>query len=139
MKIKITTGVEEGFQIAPMIDCVFQLMIFFMTASHMHSQFDLPPVQIPVASYAHVSKGLPADRRFVSVQADGTILLGGETANLDQVKESIRKQLREIPDLKVVVRADRALKFKPVRAVMQACAEGGASEVIFSTFESETQ
>ena len=136
MKINIPSTAEDGFQIAPMIDCVFQLMIFFMSASHMHTQLDMPAVDIPVASYSHVAEGLPADRRFVSIQTDGTILIGGQEATLDQVKEVVRKQLRQIPDLKVVVRADKKLKHNTVREVMQACAEGGASEVIFSTFES---
>ena len=138
MKLRMPQMEDVGFQMAPMIDCVFQLMIFFMCASHLHLTLDAPPIKVPVATNASIPQELSSDRRYITIQADGTVMLGGTTATLDQVREEIAKAQKEIPTLKIFLRADRAIKHKKVREVMNACAESGASEIIFAAFQSET-
>jgi biopolymer transport protein ExbD len=139
MKIN-TPGMEDvGFQMAPMIDIVFQLMIFFMCASHLHVTLDAPKITMPVAPKASIPTGLTPDRRNITVKADGTILLNAQPITLDQLKKAVADARKEIPTLKIFLRADAQLKHKKVREVMAACAEGGANDIIFAAYQSEGQ
>jgi biopolymer transport protein ExbD len=136
MKIKTPAHDDVGFQMAPMIDCVFQLMIFFMCASHLHVTLDSPPIQVPVAVNASIPEEL-TDRRYLTLQADGSVLLGGAPIPLAQVKTEIEKAVTAVPNLKIFLRADARLPHKKVKEVMSALAEGGASEIIFAAYQSE--
>ena len=129
---------DVGFQMAPMIDIVFQLMIFFMCASHLHMTLDNPEINVPVAPNASIPEELN-DRRYITVKADGTVMLGGTVVTLDQVRAEITKATKTIPDLKIFLRADASLRHKTVRETMAACAEGGAGEIIFAAYQSESQ
>ncbi|MCX6996572.1 MAG: biopolymer transporter ExbD [Kiritimatiellaeota bacterium] len=136
MKLKISME-DVGFQMAPLIDCVFQLMIFFMCASHLHLTLDAPPIEVPVAEHSSIPEELQ-NRRYVTIQFDGTIQLGGATVNLNVLRQEIAKAQKQMPDLKIFLRADRRLVHKKVREVMQVLAEAGAGEIIFATYQSET-
>ena len=137
MNLKVSME-DVGFQMAPLIDCVFQLMIFFMCASHLHLTLDAPPIEIPVAEHASIPEELQ-DRRYVTIQFDGTIHLGGTIVNLGSLRQEIAKAQKQIPDLKIFLRADRRLAHKKVREVMQTIAEAGAGEIIFASYQSENR
>jgi biopolymer transport protein ExbD len=137
MKLNCSGMEDVGFQMAPMIDIVFQLMIFFMCASHLHQTLDSPKIEVPVATNASIPEEL-VDRRYITIMEDGTVKLGGDTATIPQVKQEIEKARKTVPDIKIFLRADRRLKHKKVREVMQACADAGASEIIFAAYQSET-
>jgi biopolymer transport protein ExbD len=137
MKIKIPAMEDVGFQMAPMIDIVFQLMIFFMCASHLHATLDSPKIDMPVAPHASIPTELTPDRRYVTVKADGTILLNAQPITLDQLRTAVSQAHKEIPTLKIFLRADARLHHKKVREVMAACAEGGAGDIIFATYQAE--
>jgi biopolymer transport protein ExbD len=136
MRLRLPASEDVGFQMAPMIDCVFQLMIFFMCASHLHLTLDNPPIEVPVAANSSIPEEM-TDRRYLTVQEDGTILLGGTKVTLDIVRQEIGKAHNQIPDLKIFLRGDARVKHKQVREVMAACAEAGASEIIFAAYQSE--
>lgn len=136
MKLKVPGMEDVGFQMAPMIDIVFQLMIFFMCASHLHITLDNPAIEVPVAPNASIAEDLN-DRRYITIKADGTIMLGGSPATLDQVRTEISKVTPTVPNLKIFLRADAQLQHKVVRDVMRACADGGSSEIIFAAYQSE--
>jgi biopolymer transport protein ExbD len=135
MKIKLPAHDDVGFQMAPMIDCVFQLMIFFMCASHLHVTLDSPPIKVPVAPNASIPDVL-TDRRYLTLQADGTVLMGGAVVTLDQVRAEITKAVEKVPQLKIFLRADARLRHKDVKHVMNVLAESGASEIIFAAYQS---
>ncbi|MCF7817257.1 MAG: biopolymer transporter ExbD [Kiritimatiellales bacterium] len=141
MKFKIPVeGGDDEINMAPMIDMVFLLLIFFMVASHM-SKLDRRPVELPVADKSVVPENARGRQMITLESKDPT---GEDVAiymNLDEVKvESIapyiKKLLAENSDAEVYLRADRFVKHKHVKEVMAACAEGGVANVIFATFES---
>ena len=138
MKLRIPPMEDVGFQMAPMIDCVFQLMIFFMCASHLHLTVDAPQIEIPVASHASIADDM-SNRRYVTVKDDGTILLGGTVVTMSQLREEIAKAVKVNANIRVFLRADKRLKHKKVREAMQTIAESGVGDIIFATWQSETK
>jgi biopolymer transport protein ExbD len=137
MKIKIPAMEDVGFQMAPMIDIVFQLMIFFMCASHLHVTLEAPKIYMPVAAHASVPTELTPDRRNITVKVDGTVLLNAQPITLSQLRTAVAKAQKEIPTLKIFLRADARVEHKKVREVMAACAEGGAADIIFAAYQAE--
>jgi len=126
---------EDEVPMAPMIDMVFLLLIFFMVASHIN-QLEKVEIEVPVAENAKVPDEL-GDRRTVTIKEDGTIYLGTLPVDIEEVEPEIREHRKKVPGLKVYLRADKRLDHGEVRKVMEKCAAAGAAEIIFATYETE--
>lgn len=122
---------EPQMQMSSMIDMVFLLIIFFMTASHMISETN-KQLDIPDASHGILKKEKP-DRWTVNVMSDGTVFSGGADTpiEIDDLRQQVAASVQANPDLKVYLRADRTTPHKTVRQVMNAMAEAGVGDFIF--------
>jgi biopolymer transport protein ExbD len=120
---------------SPMIDLVFLLLIFFMTSSRLISYLQDPNVEVPIAYEAKVSKNVEG-RYVISVYADGSIHTGDGRVelSLEEFEERITRVHEARPDTKLLLRADRNVRHKRVREVIQASVRGGVSDVVFATF-----
>jgi biopolymer transport protein ExbD len=133
-------GGDDDINMAPMIDMVFLLLIFFMVASHM-SKMDRTPVELPVADKSTVPESA-LGRQLITIRSQDTtgeevdILMNLKVMDIEEVTPVVQKILAEDKDAEIYLRADRYAKHKHVREVMAACAEGGVANVIFATFES---
>lgn len=135
MKIQIPDDTGAGFQMAPMIDVVFLLIIFFMVAADMNQQ-ERVPVDIPLASNAERPED-PSGRGTITVKPNGDLFAGAQPVTLEQLSELARTRLAENPNFKLFLRADRATPHEHVRAAMVAAAEAGVGDIIFATYTSE--
>lgn len=124
---------EEEVQMAPMIDMVFLLLIFFIVASHFN-RLEKVEIEPPIADKSVVAKDA-SDRRVITIDADETIWMGMKPRTMEEISPVVEKERQRVPDLKIFLRADRRVKHKVVKDVMKACAEAGAHEIIFATFE----
>ena len=129
-----------NFNMAPMIDMVFQLLIFFMVESHFSTMQNVD-LQIPTAEHAVVPKERP-DRLVINIQKDGTMFCGNElTPTVDDLKSRVareiaeRKQLNLGEELKIYLRADKDTPHVHVRKVMNAMGELGIPDFIFGAFK----
>lgn len=132
MKLEIAGHEEPKFAMAPMIDMVFLLLVFFMCASHL-SQHQNIPLEIPTASKAVVPQDRP-DRWVVNIQRDGALFSGSDPITLDQLTRIVAQRLHEQPNLKVYLRADADADHRTVKRIMNRLAEGGISDFIFGVF-----
>ncbi len=141
MKFRIPIeGGDDDINMAPMIDMVFLLLIFFMVASHM-SKMDRTPVELPVANKS-IIPDTALGRQLITIRSqDATgekvdILMNLSKIEVEEIRPAVEKLLAENKDAEIYLRADRFAKHKHVKEVMAACAEGGVVNVIFATFES---
>jgi biopolymer transport protein ExbD len=123
---------ETKIQMAPMIDMVFLLIIFFMTASHLSSSKSLV-LDIPTADKGVVPKERP-NRWTVNVLRDGAIFSGQQPVTVDELKQLVAARLKTEPDLKVYLRADKATPHKQVKDVMGAMSSAGVGDFIFGVY-----
>jgi biopolymer transport protein ExbD len=133
MNINLPIENDPEFAMAPMIDMVFLLLVFFMCASHLSTTQSVP-LDIPTASKAVVPKERP-DRWIVNITKDGSVFSGSSPATIDDVTAMVKERLKEVPALKVYIRADVATPHKEVKKVMNALAEIGAADFIFGVFK----
>ncbi|MGE9293754.1 MAG: ExbD/TolR family protein [Puniceicoccales bacterium] len=125
---------EEEFQMAPMIDMVFLLLVFFMCVSTLAQAEKNVQLELPESEESDVPDDL-SDRGTVSVDAKGQPYLGAEAVSLEQMKDAITASLQENPRLRILVRADQAAQYGDIKKVLKACSEAGAYEVIYATYQ----
>ena len=131
-------GGEVGFNMTPMIDVVFQLIIFFLVSSHLAKQevqFKLP---LPTAQSGLKDKPTEKPRLTVNVLADGTLLLAGRQVTAEELRARLAERQNDLgKDVEVRIRGDRTTAYKHVEPVMLACARSGIWNVSYSVFRKE--
>ncbi len=134
MKIPLDTGPESSFNMSPMIDMVFLLLIFFMIASRFSVQQNIE-LEIPTAEKAAVPKERH-ERFTVNVLQDGGICIYGSPVPVspDDLREAFKREKTADPGTKVYIRADQEADFVHVRRVMTIMAEEGLDDSIFGAF-----
>jgi biopolymer transport protein ExbD len=132
MRIHIEQTEETKFQMAPMIDMVFLLIIFFMTASHLSSTKNMD-LEIPNAASGTVPKERP-DRWTVNILRDGSVFSGTQPVSLEELRTLVAARVQSDPAMKVYLRADKLTPHREVRLVMNAMAEAGVGDFIFGVF-----
>ncbi|MFA6172119.1 MAG: biopolymer transporter ExbD [Kiritimatiellales bacterium] len=139
MQFKIPTeGGDDEINMAPMIDMVFLLLIFFMVASHLTSM-ERVPVSLPVADKAKVPEEA-RDRQIITVQAEAnggvSYYMNLQKVDIKELSAEIARQQEKNENVRIYLRADRQVRHKHIKAVMEACAEAGIADIIFGVFES---
>jgi len=124
----------EDFQMAPMIDMVFLLLVFFMTVASVAKAQRQVELDLPESEESKVPDDA-SGRGILSVDAEGGFYIGEDARNLEQIKAAIRARLKADPELQVQIRADRATEYEHVRKLLKAAAEVGAYEIIYATYE----
>src|SRR5690606_20693367 len=120
---------------APMIDMVFLLLVFFMTASAMSQSGTRVALELPESESSQVPQDL-SDRVVVSVSADERIFWGAEELDLDALRERLAAAREESPNMKLRIRAGKTTPFGAVRRVMSAAAAEGVESYLYATLQS---
>jgi biopolymer transport protein ExbD len=133
MKALVVPDESIGFQMAPMIDIVFLLIIFFMVSANITQT---AKIKLDMPESAEARAGVDQSDRFtVSVTPDGAYFVGARMADLPSITQEIRVLQKSEPNLRLVIRADRKTPHGPIKALMAGCAEAGISNIIFAAHE----
>ena len=139
------SAASEGMNMTPMIDIVFQLIVFLMVANDM-SRKEIEDLDLPGARHAVEICGAP-DPLIVNLLPGGpgaapelrvrglALDLAGFRRFLGPEADRRRPAPGGPSDLPVLIRADRESRWQDVQWVMQACAgEGvGVRRIQFAT------
>ena len=128
MPLKTFPDEPTQMNLTPMLDVVFNLIIFFMVATRF-SQFERKiDVRVPRVAPAGALNPAPA-KRIINVYQDGQITLEGQTVTLDQLTAELAAASQRSRDLGVVVRGDGQGAFQNIAAVLNACRQAGVSDL----------
>ena len=119
-------GGEVGFNMTPMIDVVFQLIIFFLVSSHLAKQEVQLKLPLPTAQTGLQEKPSEKPRLTVNVLADGTMLLAGRQVTAEELRARLVERQKDLgKDVEVRIRGDRSTAYKHVEPVMLSCYRAG--------------
>jgi biopolymer transport protein ExbD len=124
----------EDFAMAPMIDMVFLLLVFFMTVASVAKSQRTVELDLPESEESKIPEDA-SGRGLLSVDADGIYYIGDEPRSLDEIKASITERIRREPELQIQIRADRETEYAAVQKLLKTAAESGAYEIIYATYE----
>lgn len=121
-----------GFQIAPMVDIVFLLLIFFLaTWSFARYETELEVV-VPTAQEGKETRRAKGEI-ILNVKADGSILLNRKVLSREELKESLEKIAGLYPDQAVILRGDENVSYKDIVGVLDICRASKIWNVAFAT------
>ena len=130
-QIEITEG---QFQIAPMIDVVFIMLVFFTAIAAMRqSERELEIKPPPAAVSSPIERNV--NDIIINIREDGAIIINRAEKSLDELHERLRLLRTTGTDASVLIRADGRTMHRDVAAVIDACVSTGVKKFSFITVE----
>ncbi|HUE71575.1 MAG TPA: biopolymer transporter ExbD [Pirellulaceae bacterium] len=115
--------------LTPMLDIVFNLIIFFMVAARFSELEERNiDVKVPQVKTSAQLSDVPK-KRTINVLKDGQITLDSRPVTLPQLTAELTESRRLRPDMSVVVRGDAQGTFQNVASVLTACREAGVNDM----------
>lgn len=125
---------EQGlrFNVTPLIDIIFLLIIFFLAASHFVRSETAEAVELPSATQGKDEEDQRTSRLIVTITADLEFKVADESVELSVVEEMILRGREESKDaFELRIRADEAVPYAIVEPIMLAAARAGVVDVKF--------
>jgi biopolymer transport protein ExbD len=133
---------EDGpeFQIAPMIDILLVLLVFFMSISSTEVLQRKNDVVLPVAQDEYSNRGghghAIINVTWSIIDNTGSVTIDGKTfTQAAQVRDYVRIKAQANPEMRVLFRADRDVRYDFMRTLMIAVGEAGIGKVEFAVVD----
>jgi len=123
---------EVSFQITPMIDLTFLLLIFFMVTQKITEQQLQVPVRLPVAVSAVAPE--QTEREIINLDGEGNYYIGDRPATTEELLAHLRMRFVDFPPLQIYLRADKDTPTKRIREFVEMATEVGAIDLIFGVY-----
>lgn len=141
MRIDFDDNDEKSIDLAPLLDCIFLLLIFFMVtttfkmdrANHLEI-----PLKVPrVASDEQSNQAQESKALTISVSRNGQYFLNSVKCELQDLHRILRRDATANPVRKIILVGDRQASFDQVAQVMDLCHLIGLTNVSVRVQRSE--
>ncbi len=111
-------------ELSPLIDCIFQLLIFFMLSS----TFLTPSIKLtlPTAEAGSVSA---IDKIMVTLSSDDTIYINKQQVTFETLGPEIRRLLQDSDEKIITIRGDSDINFSAFVRALDIAKKNGAVNV----------
>jgi biopolymer transport protein ExbD len=124
----------------PMIDIVFQLLIFFLVSSHIARQESQMALPLPVAESGKEDITTPHPRVTINVLPDRQVVLAGRRIDLAELPQRLERVVaQEGRDVEIRIRSDRRVPYRDIEPILSSCAQVGVWNVAFAVHRSQDQ
>jgi biopolymer transport protein ExbD len=120
-----------GFQIAPMVDILLVLLVFFIVTWNVSLSEREVDVKIPAASHSKESNPMIGEV-IVNVRKDGTILFNRQPINDDELVVKLQELAKLYPDQAVILRGDEKVAYSAIMNVLNDCKQANIWNVLFA-------
>lgn len=133
MKFRDTSIQQSAeLELAPMIDVVFQLLIFFIvTWQFARFERDMD-ISVPAAEESE-NMDRQQGEIIVNVQADGDIILNGRNVSEEELLSKLKAISDAYPDQAVILRGASEADFQSIINVLDEIKKAGIWNVAFAT------
>jgi biopolymer transport protein ExbD len=135
---------DPEFQIAPMIDILLVLLVFFMSISSTEVLQSNRDIRLPVAKEAKDAKENPGQiivnlainpiSNAVAISVNEKDF--GSPADLIPV---LQNHIQRNPMVRVLIRADKEVRYSVTKSLLEAVGKAGIANVTFSVVDKEAQ
>ncbi|MFK5923007.1 MAG: biopolymer transporter ExbD [Verrucomicrobiota bacterium] len=127
-----STPQEAEMELAPMIDVVFLLLIFFIVTWNSAQQERNVDVSVPAAE-----EGADPERQvgeiIVNVDKGGVIVVNGAVVTEDDLLARLHAISEEYPDQAVILRGDSKASFQHIINILDVCKKANIWNIAFAT------
>ena len=125
----------------PMIDVVFQLIIFFVLTLTMTEQKN-EDIVLAMGPHGPDMTTVEQDPRMslalvIEVDAKGTITMSGRPIRLEDVRSLVQRRFNKYGNIPVMIRGDYRTKHKDVRRILDTVTACGVGRVSFVALKKE--
>jgi biopolymer transport protein ExbD len=125
-----------GFMIAPMIDILLVVLVFFIVTWNFALAENELDVRVPSAAKANEPQPY-VGQVVINVKSDGAIVVNRQTKTGPELLEQLKKLSQLYPDQAVIVRGDEAVDYKHIVEVLDICRQADIWNVAFATGKPE--
>jgi len=127
---------EMGMNMTPMIDVVFQLIIFFVvTIAQQQKELEMD-LRLAMAPDGAAVKRKDPRTINVDVDADGRVYIARQRLSLPALRGILKNSVnRHGQTLPVVIRGDLSARHEYVRRVIDICSEAGLWKIKFAAIK----
>ncbi|MEO1496653.1 MAG: biopolymer transporter ExbD [Planctomycetota bacterium] len=129
MPLKTTGSEPLQLNLTPMIDVVFLLVIFFMTATQFAEVERAIELELPTVAEDGASVATPDQPSIVSVLADGRLLLGEREVDPPTLTSDLKQAVVDDAEHSVLIQCDAAASAQQWAHALAACRAAGVSDV----------
>ena len=135
MKRKGKALLEEGsVNLTPLIDCVFQLLIFFMVSTvFLHTR----GLDVDLPGKAEATEEQKRKDINIIIDAEGKIEVNGRRVSIGDLGPRIIEAMEETKNENVIIEADRETLHNTVVEVVDISREVGVKGIAFASVEQE--
>ncbi len=125
---------DQSLNLAPMIDVVFLLLIFFMVATTFATMEERVDLDLPQAESGTQSAESP-DELVLDVTEAGQVFVEGRAMSDDELADLMQRTARRNPSTPVTVRGDRTTDYGRIVQVLDLARVAGLENAGLSTRE----
>lgn len=120
-----TENEDHGIDLAPMLDFVLNLLIFFIITTSFVKEAGITVVKPDASTAEHRESG----NILIAIRENGDIWMDRQQVDMREVRTIIERLHIERPDDTVVIVADKASRASVLAEVMDNVRSGGISDV----------
>ncbi len=121
----------EPIQMAPLIDIVFLILVFFMATAvynDLESELDITLPTADSATTIERSQG----EIYINLRSDGSIVVSEREVTLDELQEVLDRVAEFFPGGSVIVRGDREAQLGRALQILNCCRKADIQNVAFA-------
>jgi len=136
MKFHHLNKKSASFDVTPLIDVVFLLLIFFMLTTTFVNLENRVKVNLPSGNFAAAE---PSENIIVTITENNTVYFNGKLIDPLKLTESVAEKIKEEPEKIVVLEADANVLHGKVIRIMDLLKKGGAERIAIATQPAEKE
>jgi biopolymer transport protein ExbD len=129
MPLKTPPPEAPEMNLIPMVDIMFNLIIFFLVGTEFATMERNIGLKVPEVVDRGAALTAAPERKVVNVDREGQISFEDNHVTLAQLAQRLSAAHSQYSDLGIVVRGDGRGRFQEVAEVLNACKQAGIQEL----------
>jgi len=127
------TGPNIAFNMAPLVDVVFLLIVFFIMLLNFSDVLNRE-IDLPLADAATPEQERTPAELTITIQNENSLFLGRQLLSLRQLGEALQERIQDPDRTTVTLRGDESLPYQTLQMVMEQVALSGVSRIHFAAY-----
>ena len=124
-------------QLAPLVDVLFLLVIFFAVTSHYAKNEQVMDISVPAAEEGKEKESRNVGEIIINIKSEGEIIVNAQQLSEDELLAKLKNIAAVFKDQAVILRGDEVVDYKHVIRVLDTCQKAGIWNIAFATRKPE--